>query len=176
MDYYKQKLFIPQIDQEEKIIGKIERWEAHEKGILHMAFDVAVFYEGKIICQHRKHPLYNGVIDFTATSHPYYQDDTLQDMVEGVYSTLKREWNIDRNELVYPPKHIGKIYYKSSDGKFIEHEVCHFYVSEIQSLPKVNFEYAYGYSLMTVEELKSKLPLSKALAPWIQEALNKNLL
>jgi isopentenyldiphosphate isomerase len=113
---------------------------------------------------------------FAATSHPNYQDDTLQDMVEGVYSTLKREWNIERDELIYPPKHIGKIYYKSSDGKFIEHEVCYFYVSEIKSLPKVNFEYAYGYSLMTVEELKSKLPLSKAIAPWIQEALNKNLL
>ena len=176
MDYYKQKLYIPQVDENDKTIGKIERWEAHEKGILHRAFDVAVFYEGRIICQHRKHLVYDGVIDFTATSHPYFVETDFQDMVEGVYSTLKREWNMNKEDLLYVPKNVGHIYYKSTDGKFVEHEICHFYVSETKTLPQMNFDYSYGYSLLTVEELKSGFPLSKALAPWIKEALDRNLL
>lgn len=177
MDYYTQKLYIPQVDQDDNTIGKIERWEAHEKGILHRAFDVAIYYQGKVICQHRKHPVYDGVVDFTATSHPYFMGNDFQDMVEGVYSTLKREWNMNKEDLLYTPKHVGKIYYKSTDGKYLEHEICHYYVSETETMPTINYEYAYGYSLMTAEEMKTKKnPLTRAIAPWIQEALDQNLL
>lgn len=177
MDYYKQKLYIPQVDHDDNIIGKVERWEAHEKGILHRAFDVAIYYEGKIICQHRKHPVYNGVFTLTATSHQYFLETGFQDIIDGVYSTLKREWNIQKEDLLYTPKYVGKIYYKTKDDVYFEHEICHYYVSEVKQLPEVNFDYAYGYSLVTKEELYSPtFPLSKILAPWVTEALKQKLL
>lgn len=177
MDFYKQKLFIPQVDRNDTIIGKVERWEAHEKGILHRAFDIAIYYKGRIILQHRKHPVYNGVFTLTATSHQYFVEDKFLDIIDGVYNTLKREWNIEKESLLYTPKYVGKIYYKSTDGKYFEHEICHYYVSEVTTLPAVNFDYAYGYSLVSREELYSEsFPISKILAPWVVEALRQKLL
>ncbi len=177
MDYYKQKLYIPQVDKDDTIIGKIERWEAHKKGILHRAFDIAIYYKGTIILQHRKHPVYNGVFTLTATSHQYFVGAYFQDIQDGIYTTLKREWNIEKNDLLYTPKYVGKIYYKSTDGTYFEHEICHYYVSEVEELPEVNFDYAYGYSLVSRDELYSPtFPLSKILAPWVEEALNQKLI
>ncbi len=176
MDYYKQKIYIPAVDKNDNEIGKVERWEAHKKGTLHRAYEVAIFFEGKILCQHRKHPLYDGYLTLTATSHPYYINNSLQNMLDGVYGCLNRECNITKEDLLYIPKYVGKIYYQSRDNDFIEHEICHYYVSEINKLPTINYEYAYGYSLLTVEQLKSKsFPLARALAPWVEVALKENL-
>ena len=46
--YYKQKQMIARVDRQGNILGQIEKWEAHRKGILHKAFTVAIIY--KNIC------------------------------------------------------------------------------------------------------------------------------
>jgi hypothetical protein len=54
-EYYKKRITIATCDKLGNITGEIERWEAHEKGILHRAFTVALLYKNKIIIQHQKH-------------------------------------------------------------------------------------------------------------------------
>ncbi len=177
MDHYSKTLYIPQVNEKDEVIGKIERWEAHKKGILHRAFDIILYYQGEVILQHRKHPVYDGYFTFTATSHIYWANGKFQEMLEGVYGTLMREWNIKAAELKYEPKYAGKIYYKSKEGEFTEHEICYYYVSEIKNLPQVNFEYAYGYSLLPVEKIRREsFPPNKILAPWVVEALKQNII
>lgn len=177
MDHYSKTLYVPQVNEQDEIVGKVERWEAHKKGILHRAFDIAVYYKNEIILQHRKHPVYDGVFTLTATSHQYFIDGAFQEILDGVHNTLKREWNIQKSDLLYTPKYVGKIYYKSTDGTYFEHEVCHYYVAEVKELPQVNFDYAYGYSLISREKLYSPtFPVSKILAPWVEEAIKQKLL
>ncbi|MEN9327943.1 MAG: hypothetical protein RI947_751 [Candidatus Parcubacteria bacterium] len=176
MDYYKKALYIPQVDEDDNVLGKVERWEAHKKGILHRGFTVALVYKGRFICQHRKHPVFDGVIDLTASSHPLYTNKTIQTIPDAATDTLKREWNIDAASLS-PLTFKGKVIYSSFDGTYTEHELCHFYMAETDTLPTANLDFSYGFSLLTVEDFqKSNAPLMKALAPWVREALNAHIL
>src|SRR3989344_7657948 len=92
--YYTRTIYIPKVTESGEIIGKVERWEAHEKGILHKAFSVALHYQNNIILQIRKHPVFDSVIDVTASSHPEMKDITMEDEKQAALRTLKREWQI----------------------------------------------------------------------------------
>ena len=179
MDYYKKKIMIARCDRKGNILGEIERWEAHEKAILHRAFTVAVTYKGKLIVQHRKHPVFDGVLDVTSSSHQIYEKGTLQDTIEATYLCLKREWNIEKKDLIKHPKDLGTVYYKAKDkfSIYSEHEVCNIVVCEVKKLPQIVEEVSYGYSLATKKELSNiKSRLYQNLAPWVQAMLKKNLL
>lgn len=176
MDYYQKKIYIPCVDEQDQVLGGIERWEAHEKGILHRGFTVAVMYQGAVICQHRKHPVFGGVIDMTASSHPTYTEGKAQDMVEAIQHTLEREWNMSLTNLTKLPSYAGKTVYSSSDGKYTEHEVCHYYIAETDDMPQVNVDFAYGFSLMSIDDLRNmKLPLTSSLAPWVVSAFKEGI-
>ncbi len=177
MDYYSKKLFIAQVDKNNQILGKIDRWQAHEKGVLHRAFTVGIYYKNKLILQHRKHPVFNGLFDLTASSHPVFIKKKLEDETTAIYKTLKREWNIKKTDLLSEPQLKGKVVYKSKMLGYTEHEVCSLFISRIKHLPKLNFKYAYGFSLLSLPDLKSlKQPLRQILAPWVIEFLNEGLI
>ena len=179
MNYYKKKIMIAACDKKGNILGEIEIWEAHEKGILHRAFAVAIVYKGKYIIQHRKHPVFDGVFDVTSSSHQVYMRETLQDTIEATYQCLEREWNITKKDLVKQPKDLGTVYYKAKDkfSIYTEHEVCNVVVCEVKNLPEIVEEVSYGYSLATKKELLNKSSrLYQGLAPWVWPMIDKNLL
>ena len=70
--YYKQKQIIAKVNKKGEIIGKIDKWEAHKKGILHKALSVTLIYKNQYILQHRKHVAFDGVFDLTSSSHQIY--------------------------------------------------------------------------------------------------------
>lgn len=176
MNYYSKRLLLPRVDEKDNIIGKVERWKAHEEGILHRGFTVALFYGDRLVCQHRKHPVFDGYLDLTSSSHPIYIDGKLQSVEDAVYFTLKREWGVERKNIKQLGEK-GKVYYKTRDGKYTEHEVCYLYLAKIKNLPKVNFNYSYGFSLLTKSQIKSSnFPLKKSLAPWVLEFLKEKLI
>ncbi len=172
MDYYKKVITIAQVNDKDEITGEIERWEAHKKGILHRGFTVILTYRDLYICQLRKHPVFNGVIDFAASSHQIYAEGKMQDINEAVAKTLEREWNMKPEDLTAPVKLAGKVQYNSFDGTYTEHELCHFYLSSVSKLPSFNNDFAYGYALFSRDELKNLTPpLNTAIAPWVKECL-----
>lgn len=176
MDYYKKTLYIARVDRNDRVLGPIERWKAHKEGVLHRGFTVGLIYKNFFICQHRKHPVFDGFLDLTASSHLIYKGGKLESNLEGVYRTLKREWNISKKDIQGSFGEKGKVYYRSSYGNFIEHEICYFFSARAKTIPQVNFEYAYGFSLLTLNDLKSKnTPFAGAIAPWVKEALKQNL-
>lgn len=170
--YYKQKQIIARVDETGKVIGKIEKWEAHKKGILHKALTVALIYNGQYVIQHRKHPAFDGVYDITSSSHQLFIDGKLQTTEDATYECLKREWNLDKNDLG-EIKNLGSIYYKAKDPKSIysEHEMCEILIAELKFKPQPNLDFAYGSLLADKEELKNK-----KLAPWVIEAIKQNKL
>lgn len=175
--YYKQKQIIARVDKKGNIIGKIEKWEAHKKGILHKALTVGLIYKNKFILQHRKHPAFDGVLDFTSSSHQLFINGKLQTTLDATIDTLKREWKLKKTDLLFEPKNLGAIYYKAKDKKSIytEHEVCEILITEVKKLPVPNNDFAYGYSLVTKSELINKKGrIYENLAPWVKEMIKKD--
>lgn len=178
IDYYKQKQLIAHVDTNDNVLGEIEKWEAHTKGILHRAFTVAIFCGDTIILQHRKHPAFDGYFDMTLSSHQLFENGKLQDDLTAVYACLKREYNIEPNFVTEPVKK-GKVMYKSIDpnGQFIEHEMCYLFTCEVTKLPTTDYDYAYGSVMIPFKDLLSERNhVHKALAPWAKEFLKQGLL
>lgn len=176
--YYKKKLIIAACDKKGTILGPIERWEAHEKGILHRAFTVALMFEDKLVIQHRKHPVFDGVFDITSSSHQLFENGKLQETTEAVFNTIEREWKLSKKDVVKFSDN-GQIYYKAKDSKseYTEHEVCDIFVVEIHKFPMPKFEVAYGVSLIEKADLKNKKSrIYKNLAPWVISAIEENKL
>jgi isopentenyldiphosphate isomerase len=171
MDYYKKKLFLAKVDKNDNVVGKIERWKAHQDGILHRGFTAVLTYENSFVVQHRKHLAFDRFYDLTFSSHQIYTNDVLQTDLEAIDQTLKREWNIDRSGLTETPKFLNKFYYKAKDPNsiFTEHEIDYIYQAGLKNLPTPNLDFAYGYSLRRKEQiLRSEL----AFAPWVKDIIN----
>lgn len=173
------KQIIAACDRQGNIIGKIERWEAHKKGILHRAFTLAILYKNFYILQHRRHPVFDGVFDLTSSSHQLMSNGKLEDTIDAARQTLLREWKIKKSDVLGKMKLKGAVYYKAADPKSIytEHEFCDIVETSVKKIPEPNYDVAYGYSLVTKKELTNKngrtYPL---LAPWVKKAIEEDLI
>ncbi|OGK08529.1 hypothetical protein A2767_05525 [Candidatus Roizmanbacteria bacterium RIFCSPHIGHO2_01_FULL_35_10] len=177
MDYYKEKQFIAQVDKNDKIIGKVEKWEAHKKAVLHRAFTMILYFQDKIVIQHRRHPVFDGYFDLSFSSHQIFINDTLEDDLTAIYKTLKREWNLEKSGLTAVPKKIGQIYYKAKDPQsvFYDHEIDYIYEGTLKNLPTPNYDFAYGYRLVNLLEIRNwKLEIK--MAPWVKVLLEEKLI
>ena len=177
-NYFKQKQIIAKVDKKGNVIGKIERWQAHEDGILHKGLTIALIYKDQFIVQHRKHPAFDGVFDITSSSHQLFVSGKLQTTLEAVYDCLSREWRLARKDLLDAPKNLGSIYYKAKDPKSIytEHEICDVLTAGVKEVPKINLDFAYGYSLIKHGEIIRNKEILRNLAPWIRVAIEENKL
>ena len=175
-DYYEKKQMIARVDRQGKVIGEIDKWEAHRIGVLHRGLTVIVFFEKYLIMQHRKHPAFDGVFDITSSSHPLFINGRLQDTIDAAYDALERELNITKNDLISKPKNLGFVYYKAKDPKseFTEHEIDDVLIVKVKKMPTPNYEFAYGLSLAKRDELTNKKSrIYKNLAPWAKVMLAK---
>src|SRR3989304_6979689 len=179
MANYKQKQIIGKTDRKGNITGGIERWEAHRKGTLHRAFTLALIYKNFYILQHRKHACFDGVLDITSSSHQLMSNGKLEDTLESARKCLFREWKINESDILGKFKLKGAIYYKARDAKsvYTEHEICDIVEVRLKKLPTPAYEFAYGSSLATKEELANKKSrIYSLLAPWVKVAIKKNLI
>jgi isopentenyldiphosphate isomerase len=180
LDYYKKEIYLAQVDQDDKILGRVERWPAHEKAILHRGFTVILTYQKQYLLQHRKHPAFDGYFDLTFSSHQIYVGDKLQNDLEAIYTTLNREWNLTEKDLLSPPIKKGQIYYQAKDPKsiFNEHEIDYIYSAELLKLPEPNLDYAYSFKLVNKELLISnfKFQISNSYCPWVKEIISSDLI
>lgn len=177
--YYKQKQMIARVNRQGKIIGEIERWEAHRKGILHRAISVALIYKSCYVIQHRKHPAFDGTFDITVSSHQLMQNGKLEDTVKCTMRALKREFDLEASDLKGKPKIEGFVYYKAKDPKseFTEHEIDDVLIAELKAPPTPVLDFAYGYSLVTKDELKRTTSrLYQNLAPWVKVMIKEGLI
>jgi len=169
--YFKQSQTIIRVDEKEKPIGGIDKWEAHKKGVLHKGFSVALMYNRQILLQIRKHPVFDKVVDLTASSHPLVIKGINQNEEDAVYDCLSREWNVQRSELSNFTN-CGSFVYKAEDGAgYIEHEYCTFYKANIEREVKPNMEFAYGFIKVEFKVFKAD-PQMYSLAPWVKEGMH----
>ncbi|MBI4973667.1 hypothetical protein HZC27_03600 [Candidatus Roizmanbacteria bacterium] len=178
MDYYKAIQYLAVVDREDNIIGKMEKWEAHKKGVLHRGYTAILEFENNIILQHRKHPVFDGVYDLSFSSHEFYQGVKLQPDEEAIYEGLKREWGVDKFE-IRNLKFLNTVYYKEKDIKsdYFEHEIDYIYVVELNKMPTANPDFAYGQKVISKATVASDIAkLGVPLAPWVEKILDAKLI
>ena len=178
MNYYHEVQYVAVVDKNDTVLDRVERWEAHNKGILHRGFTVGLKYKDAWIVQHRKHPVFDSVLDVSCSSHPPYTSEestSLKSMAEAVIVTIQREWHVEGQSIVADKlRHEGTVYYKANDplSKFVEHEICHVYSLELLTIPTIAEEFAYGMSVVPHKLLMSSQNILRAaFAPWVAPML-----
>ena len=158
MDYYKAVQFLAVVDRKDNIIGKMEKWEAHKKGVLHRGYTAILEFENNIVLQHRKHPVFDGVYDLSFSSHQFYQGERLQTDEEAIYEGLKREWGVEKFE-IRSLKYLNNVYYKEKDknSEYFEHEIDYIYVGKLNKMPTANPDFAYGQIAVSKKNLISEI-------------------
>ncbi len=177
--YYKQKQSLEKVDKNGKHLGFIEKWDAHKKGVLHRGFAIILVYKNYFLLQHRKHPAFDAVLDLSSASHQLLKNDKFEELDKAVIYSLKREWNIDKKDLIGKLKNLGYVYYKSKDPKSIytEHEHCDVLIISIKKLPSPNLEFAYGYSLATKQEIMNKKGrIYEFFSPWAKKIIDQKMI
>ena len=175
MDYYKKKQFIAEVNEQDEVVGQIEKWEAHKKGILHRGYTAIVTFEDQFVLQHRKHPVFDNVFDFSFSSHQIYVDDVVQDNVVSVLDGLGREWGIHAEDVIDDIKLAKKIQYKAFDDAsgYYENEIDHIYTVELSKMPEPNYEFAYGFFTFHKNNIEKLLDprIQSLLAPWAHKII-----
>lgn len=176
MNYYDAKQYVAQIDEHDTILGAVEKWEAHRKSILHRAFTVILTHKKQYVLQHRKHPVFDGCFDLSFSSHQLYEKGKLQPDLDAIYSSLIREWNIEKDDLVKKPQKIGQIYYEEKDpgSDFSDHEIDYIYTAELKTIPSPNYDYAYGFSLVEKKDLQKRFRAN--FAPWVRKMIKEGVM
>jgi len=173
MDYYKEKQWIAEVNEQDEVIGKIEKWEAHKKGILHRGYTAIITYNQQLVLQHRKHPVFDNVFDLSFSSHPIYLKNTLQEDVPAILNGLEREWGVHAEDVIDDITLIKKVQYKAFDdvsGNY-EHEIDRIYSVELSKLPEANYDFAYGFFTLNKKNSDKlfDVRLQSLLAPWVYE-------
>lgn len=180
MNYYKQKQYVAEVNEKDEVVGKVEKWEAHKKGILHRGYTALLMYEDQLILQYRKHPIFDNVFDLSFSSHPVFQNGILQKDEDAVLDGLEREWGIKQHDIQKPPKFIKSFYYKAFDdmGGYYEHEIDYFFSVELNRLPTINTDFAYGLIVLQKAHIGKLLDvrIRSLLAPWVDKMLHMNIL
>ncbi len=137
------------VDEHDRELGKGEKLEAHQKGILHRAISVFVFNKkGELMLQKRAKQKYHsgGLWTNTCCSHPRPGEDALV----AAHRRLKEEMGFDC-EL----KHVHHLLYRVTfDNGLTEHEYDHMFIGESEATPKLNPDEAEDWKWMSPEAIK----------------------
>jgi len=178
MQYYEDIQYIARVGSDDAIQGKIERWAAHQKGILHRAITIAVYINESILLQKRKHPVFDSVFDMTVSTHQLYVDGSFQSDEQTIFQTLKQELFLKPESLTQKPQYKGNITYQAADPKsdYAEHEVCHVYTCATNTLPLFDPAFAYGVKTATRSEIiDQNAAIYHELSPWVKEMIQDGM-
>jgi isopentenyl-diphosphate Delta-isomerase len=137
------------VDQEDNMIGTMEKMEAHQKGALHRAFSVLVFNsKGEMLIQKRAKNKYHsgGLWTNACCSHP-----VLQEKINiTARKRLLHEMGIDST-----PEFLYKFTYKIElDNSLVEHEVDYVFKAIFNGTPVINLEEAEDWKYISLDDLK----------------------
>jgi isopentenyl-diphosphate Delta-isomerase len=157
------------VDENDLALGRMEKLEAHQKGVLHRAFSVFIFNsKNELLIQRRALSKYHsaGLWTNTCCSHPRPGEETL--------SAAKRRLNEEMgmtSELTYKTHFIYKTEF---DNSLIEHEFDHVYTGVSDVTPIINKEEVDSYKWLSLNELKSQIESHpEQFTSWFKIAMEK---
>lgn len=138
----KQQLIL--VDENDRPTGKYaEKSLCHKgKGLHHRAFVLVIYNkQGEILLQKRKHQLWDGYWDISATTHVLHLPKRNETYEEAAKRCLERELGIEVNDL----KNIGGFNYYAKEKSFCENEYCAILVGQYDGEIKANKDVLYAF-------------------------------
>lgn len=137
------------VNEQDEVIGKMEKMEAHRKGALHRAFSMMIFNsQGELLVQKRSKAKYHspGLWTNTCCSHPRPEEP----IVDACSRRLMEEMGIE-----VKPEFAYKFQYKVKlDQNLIENEVDHIFTGVYDGVPTVNPDEVEDWKFVSLDELR----------------------
>jgi len=157
------------VDRVDTIIGRMEKIEAHRKGVLHRAFSVFIFNsKGELLLQKRAAEKYHspGLWSNTCCGHPRPGEKILSAATRRLYEEMGMDCSLD---------YVFKFtYFAHLSENMTEHEIDAVFFGLSDLLPVINPEEAAGYRYMRMEELEQDLSSTpEYYTKWLQICFSK---
>lgn len=140
------------VNEQDEVIGQMEKMEAHEKAILHRAFSVFILNDkNEIMLQQRAHSKYHSPLLWTNTccSHQRINESNIQ----AGKRRLKEEMGFE-TEL----KELFHFIYKAPfDNGLTEHELDHVMIGYFHDEPVINSEEVESWKWMAIGDIRQDM-------------------
>lgn len=164
------------VDVLDQPVGKATKEICHKEGLLHRAFSVFLYRDGKLLLQQRARNKYHsgGLWTNACCSHPRYG--------EALDDAVRRRLN-EEVGAVCPCKEIGQfIYYHQFEQNLYEYEYDHVFLGEYEGTVSPDPEEIMDMAWVDVDELSKSLVTSPHLytvwfltaAPMVIRELSKS--
>ncbi|MEM4398036.1 MAG: isopentenyl-diphosphate Delta-isomerase [Candidatus Woesearchaeota archaeon] len=161
------KKYVLLVNERNQILGKLEKLEAHKKGLLHRAFSIFVFNEKKeLLLQKRAEKYHSSYLwSNTCCSHPISEDEKLikkeaeKRLLEEMGFTCSLE------------KKFTFIYRAKLDNNLIEHEYDIVFFGFVDSSLKIvpNKQEVIDYKWISLGDLKRDIEKNNEnYTPWLR--------
>lgn len=140
------------VDEQDNMIGQMEKLEAHQKGVLHRAFSIFIFNNrGEMLLQQRASEKYHGANLWTNTccSHPELNKTLHESAKDRLFYEMGIECDIDEV--------FSFIYKAHVENNLIEHEYDHVFVGYSDTQPKLNPLEVKAYKWIKLSTLEEDL-------------------
>jgi len=140
------------VDENDAVLGTMEKLEAHLKGALHRAFSIFIFNDKKELLIHQRAlDKYHspGLWTNTCCSHPFPDETTL----DAANRRLEEEMGM-QCEL---KEQFSFIYKERINTTIEEYELDHVFLGSSNSEPLINKEEVAAYKWISISELKEQM-------------------
>jgi isopentenyl-diphosphate delta-isomerase len=142
------------VNEEDEVIGEIDKMEAHHKGLLHRAFSIFIFdNSGKMLIQQRAESKYHGGLLWTnaCCSHPFPG--------EPVEAAAQRRLEQELGFITSLKEIFSFIYKADVENNLIEHEFDHVFAGVYEGDIIPNRSEVASFKYMTMDEIKEAVDL-----------------
>jgi len=157
------------VDENDNVVGQMEKMEAHKKGLLHRAFSVFIFNgEKKLLLQQRAFSKYHspGLWTNTCCSHPR-ASESLEDAVQrrlheemGMHCKVKKMFHF--------------IYKADVANGFTEHELDHVFFGYSDRAPIINPDEVNSWKYMKMEDIRDDMKTNpESYTVWFRIVFHK---
>lgn len=159
------------VDEQDRVIGQMEKLEAHKKGLLHRAFSVFVFNnKGELLLQQRALHKYHspGLWTNTCCSHPRPNETSIE---------AARRRCVEEMGIVVTLKEVFSFMYKAEfENGLTEHEYDHVFVGYYNEDPDINKDEVHAFQWISKASLQKELKInSNSYTAWLKLCADKAL-
>ena len=153
------------VDENDTMIGSMEKYEAHEKGLLHRAFSVFLFNDrDELLLQQRAWDKYHcgGLWTNSCCSHQRLGEGN----VEAAKRRLIEELGIPSTDL---HEAFSFVYKASFDNGLTEHEFDYVLIGKFNGTPEINPEEVAATIYKGQQEIQDEIKRSpEQFTPWFK--------
>ena len=159
------------VDENDQVLGTMEKLKAHQEGKLHRAFSVIIFNDkGEMLIHKRASDKYHcgGMWTNACCSHPRIDEDTKDAALRRMQEEMGFTTSID---------YIGKFIYRTEfENGLTEHELDHVFVGKFNGKPIPNPEEVEDYRYIAIDELKKEIKsLPEQYTVWFKKIVEDYL-